>query len=356
MQPVNLLDYEQAAREVLPQAAFDFIAGAAEDELTLRANRAAFARIKLVPRVLVDVSSVDLSTEVIGQRISWPVLLAPVATQRIAHPDGELATARAAAARNTVMVLSSFSTYSIEDVAAAAAGPRWFQLYFQEDRALTRELVQRAEAAGYQAVCLTVDVPQLGNRERDLRNRLLFPADILPANFARNLDVTPYEALDPALASQVAGLVYPALSWADIDWLRSITRLPLLLKGILSAEDARLAVEHGVDGIVVSNHGGRQLDGVPASIEALPEVAEAVAGRAGVLLDSGVRRGTDVLKALALGARAVLLGRPFMWGLAVDGERGVGRVLHLLRAELELAMRLAGLTSVTQVTGALVRR
>ena len=281
MRPVNVCDFEQLAREKLPPAAYDFIAGGAGDEVTLAANRTALERIRLRPHVLVDVSNVSLETEVLGQRLSWPVLLAPVATQRLAHEEGELATARAAAARDTVMVLSSFSTCSLEEVAEAAPGaPRWFQLYFQSDQQRTKRLVQRAEAAGYSAICVTVDVPELGMRERDLRNELRFPPGLVPRNFIAEADVTPYQATDPATASQNAGLLNPSLTWPDIDWLQSVTSLPVLLKGVLTAKDASLAVEHGVRGIIVSNHGGRQLDGVPAAIEALPEVVAAVgAGR-----------------------------------------------------------------------------
>ncbi len=351
---VNVFDYEQMAREKLPQASYDFVAGGAGDEFTLTDNRAAFARIHLRPRALVDVSTVDLATDVLGQPLEWPVLLAPVATQRLVHGEGEVAVARAAALSRTVMVLSSFSTCTIEEVAEAADGPKWFQLYFQMDKEVTRRLVQRAEAKGYRAICVTVDVPELGLRERDLRNELQFPPGLVPVNFIAAADVTPYQAMDPATASQTAGLLNPALTWVDIDWLRSVTSLPVLLKGVLRAEDALLAIEHGVHGIIVSNHGGRQLDGVPAAIEALPEIVEAVAGRVEVLMDSGIRRGTDILKALALGAKAVLIGRPYIWGLAVNGEDGVRAVIEMLRSELKLAMTLAGCPSVSQVDRGLV--
>ena len=356
MQPVNLLEYEPLAREKLPEGSWGFIAGAAEDEVTLRGNRAAFQRLQLRPRVLVDVSKIDPSTSVLGQRVEFPVLLAPVAVQRLAHPDGELASARAAAAAGTVFVLSTSASCSIEDVAAAADGPRWFQLYFNRDRAVTRRLVERAEAHGYSVLCLTVDLPWLGRRERDIRNALQFPPDVMMANFAGEEARGLLPIVTGATLDASAGPSDPSLTWKDVDWLRSLTKMRLVIKGILTAEDAVLAVEHGAEAIIVSNHGGRQLDGVPAAIEALPEVVEAAAGRAEVLLDGGVRRGTDVLKALALGAGAVLIGRPYIWGLTVAGEEGVRRVLSILRFELELAMALAGCPAVADIGRGLVRR
>ena len=343
MEPLNLREYEPLARQKLPKEAYDFIAGGTEDEVTVAENAAAFRRVQLRPRVLIDVANVDTSTPVLGQRVAFPVLLAPVGGQRLAHPDGELASARAAAATGTVFVLSTTATCSIEDVAAAADGPKWFQLYLWGGRPVGERLVKRAEAAGYSAVCLTVDSPRLSKRERDLRNGPEFFAQWLPKNLVGEMDL------------RNAGH-NPSVTWDDVDWLRSITSLRVVLKGIVTAEDARIAIEHGVDGIVVSNHGGRQLDGAIATLDALPEVVEAAAGRCEVLLDGGVRRGTDVLKALALGARAVRIGRPFMWGLAVDGEAGVARVLELLRSELELSMALAGCPTVGAIDRSLVRR
>ena len=348
---VNIFDYEQLARRKLPQPVFDFIAGGAEDEITLRLNREAFERIRLRPRVLVDVSRVDLTTTVLGQRLELPVLLAPVALQRLAHPDGELASARAAAAAGTAFALSTMASATIEEAAAAATGHKWFQLYVHPDRDVTKRLVQRAEAAGYAAICVTADVPFLGRRERDLRNELEFPPDVTHVNYLGEVEAPPM-SMEPGqsvLAASAGLLIDPALTWSEIDWLRSVTSLPLLVKGIMTAEDARLAVEHGVAAIVVSNHGGRQLDGAPATIEVLPEVVEAVQGRCEVLLDGGIRRGTDILKALALGASAVLIGRAYIWGLAAAGEEGVTRVLALLRNELELAMALCGRRSVQEI-------
>jgi len=354
MQPINLLEYEPLAREKLSESAYGFIAGAAEDEVSLRENRAAFQRLRLRPRVLVDVSKIDPSTTVLGQRIEFPVLLAPVAVQRLAHPDGELASARAAAAAGTIMALSTSASCSIEEVAAAAEGPRWFQLYFNRDREVTRRLVERAEAHGYSALCLTVDLPWLGRREADIRNRLQFPPDVTMANFTGEAARGLLPVVTGATLDASAGPSDPSLTWKDVDWLRSLTKMRLVIKGILTAEDTALALEHGAEAIVVSNHGGRQLDGVPAGIEVLPEVVDAAGGRAEVLVDGGVRRGTDILKALALGARAVLIGRPYIWGLAVAGEEGVKRVLSILRFELELAMALAGCPAVADIGRGLV--
>ncbi|HLA17959.1 MAG TPA: alpha-hydroxy acid oxidase [Dehalococcoidia bacterium] len=356
MEPVNLLEYEPLARQKLPEGSYGFIAGAAEDEVTLRENRAAFQRLRLRPRVLVDVSKIDPSTTVLGQRIEFPVLLAPVAVQRLAHPDGELASARAAAAAGTIMALSTSASCSIEEVARAAEVPRWFQLYFNRDREVTKRLVERAESHGYSALCLTVDLPWLGRREADIRNRLQFPPEVTMANFTGDEARGLLPVVTGATLDASAGPSDPSLTWKDVDWLRSLTKMRLVIKGILTAGDAALALEHGAEAIVVSNHGGRQLDGVPSGIEALTEVVEAVAGRAEVLVDGGVRRGTDVLKALALGARAVLIGRPYIWGLAVAGEEGVKRVLSILRFELELAMALAGCPAVADIGLGLIAR
>jgi 4-hydroxymandelate oxidase len=348
---VTVDDFEERARSLLPQAVYDYYAGGAGDEWTLRENRAAFERIALRPRVLVDVSTVDLSTVVVGQRVSMPILAAPTALHRMAHADGEVATARACTEAGTAMTLSTLASSTIEDV-ASAGGARWFQLYVMEDRELTAELVKRAYAAGYSALVVTVDVPVLGIRDRDERNGFALPEGVEFANLAAR---SPAETEGSELFDFVLHRHDRSLEWDDLAWVRSLAPLPLVLKGIVTAEDARLAVEAGVDGIVVSNHGGRQLDGTVPSVEALPEVADAVAGRCEVLLDGGVRRGTDVLKALALGARAVLVGRPLLWGLAVEGPAGVKRVLELLRRELEIAMALAGSQSIRAITPALVQ-
>jgi isopentenyl diphosphate isomerase/L-lactate dehydrogenase-like FMN-dependent dehydrogenase len=323
---LNVMDYERAAEARLDPAAFGYFAGGANDEWTLRENRAAFSRWVLRPRMLVDVSQRTTATTVLGTHVSMPLLVAPMAFQRNAHPDGEAAMARGAAAAGTIMCLPTLTATSIEDAAAAAPeGVRWFQLYWGPERAKVQDLVERAEAADYRAIVLTVDLPEVGRRERDLR--------------------TGFE-------SQLTDVVDNSLTWQDLAWLRDRSSLPLVVKGVLTAEDALLAVEAGVEGIVVSNHGGRQLDGVAASLDALPEVVEAVGDRAEVLLDGGVRRGTDVVKALALGAKVVLAGRAPLWGLAVGGAEGVQRVLELLHEEIALALALCGCASPSEVTRA----
>jgi len=349
---LNVLDYEELARKKLSQPFFDYIAGGADDEVTLRRNREAFERIELKPRALVDVSVIALSTNDLGQRVEMPVLLAPVAVQRLAHPEGELATARAAATAGTIMTLSTMASASIEEVAAASDGPKWFQLYVHRDREVSKRMVQRSEVAGYKAICLTVDVPRLGRRERDFRNRLEYPPGVAHRNYIGEVELPPLEvgAGESELSASADVLIDPSLTWDAIDWLRSFTSLPIILKGIMTADDARLALDHAASAIVVSNHGGRQLDGAPATIAVLPEVVAAIEGRCEVLLDSGIRRGTDVLKALALGANAVLVGRAYIWGLAVSGEAGVTQVLSMLRNELELAMALCGCRSVAEVS------
>jgi len=358
MEPVNLFELEALAREKLPRKFFDYYASGAQDEVTLRENRAAFQRLTLAYRVLVDVSHRDPATTVLGERVSFPALVAPTAFQRLAHPDGELATVRAAGGEGTVMILSTLSNTSVEEVVAAASGPVWFQLYVYKDRKITEGLVRRAEAAGCRAIVLTADAPVIGRRERDIRNRFHLPpglsvANLLPEGYGELVKA----AGDSGLAAYVSALIDPALSWRDVDWLRSLTGLPLVIKGIVRPDDALRAAEAGAAAVVVSNHGGRQLDTAPATIDVLPEVAEALAGHpVEIFMDGGVRRGTDILKALALGARAVLVGRPILWGLATGGEAGAASVLRLLRNELDLAMALAGAPTVADITRDLVRR
>jgi len=336
----------RAARRALPRAAWDYFRAGADGEVTLAANRRAFARWPLYPRVLVDVARCDPGLELLGARLAFPILIAPMAYQKLAHPDGELATARAAAGLGTVMVVSTLATVALEEVAAAAPGPRWFQLYVHRDRGLTRELVARARAAGYGALVLTVDAPVLGRRLADVRNGFALPPGLAMANLAGS--GTEGDHFGDAARHD------PSLNWRDLDWLRGIAGVPLLVKGIVRADDAARAVAAGVAGVIVSNHGGRQLDGTVAALDALPGVVAAVGGSVPVLVDGGVRWGTDVLKALALGAAAVLVGRPVLWGLAVDGEAGVARVLTLLRDELVRAMALAGCPELAAVTRDLV--
>ena len=336
MEPVfEVADYEALARERLPKEAFDFVAGGGGSEWTLTRNVRAFDRIAIRPRVLRGLTRADTATEVLGTPVSMPVLIGPWAYQGLVHRDAEPATARAAARAGTLMVVATPAERSLEAIAAAAPdAPRWWQLYVFDDRPFTEEMLHRAVQAGYRAIVFTVDLPVLGTRLRDRRNALVLPDVVRPS---RDF----YEA---------------RITWDDLGWIREHAPLPLLVKGILTAEDARLAVDAGADGIVVSNHGGRQLDGVLASIDALPEIVDAVGRRIPVLLDSGIRRGTDVFKALAIGAGAVLIGRAAAWGLAVDGEDGVHRVLEMLREELETAMVLAGSATVADVAPPMVTR
>jgi 4-hydroxymandelate oxidase len=335
MKHISLFDVESAARAALPGPAWDYYASGAEDEVTLRGNRAAFERISLHYRVLV----------------------APTAFHRMTHPDSELATARAASAIGTTMILSTLSTTAVEDVATVSESPLWFQLYVYKDRGATRSLVERVESAGCRALVLTVDAPVLGRRERDMRNQFQLPEGLRVENLtAAGLGELPAPAGESGLAAYFATLLDAGLTWRDLEWLRSITKLPVLVKGIVRPDDAARAVDHGAAAVIVSNHGGRQLDTSPATIDVLEPIVRAVAGRAEVLLDGGVRRGTDVLKALALGARAVLVGRPILWGLAVGGEAGVREVLEILRTEIDRDLALLGCASVADVTRDLVDR
>jgi isopentenyl diphosphate isomerase/L-lactate dehydrogenase-like FMN-dependent dehydrogenase len=341
---VNLEGFEPIAREKMDPAGYNYYVGGAADEVTLRENIAAFRRRKLRPRVLVDVSSIDTSTELLGQRVTLPVGLAPTGLNGLAHPEGEAAAARAARQAGVLFCISTLSSSSLEE-AAAAGGPRWFQLYVNEDRALTEGIVKRAHDAGYSALVLTVDLPVVGYRERELSAPITF-SDHRAGNFddlLKGADDLPHV---------FTTLFDQTLSWRDIEWVRGIWDGPLVIKGILTAEDATLAVEHGAEAIVVSNHGGRQLDRAPASIDALEEVVDAVAGRAEVYLDGGVRRGPDVMVALALGAKAVFIGRPYLFALAAAGEAGVARCLQLLSAEIENAMALLGVRSTAEITRA----
>jgi 4-hydroxymandelate oxidase len=352
--PLNLYEYEAAARALLPPMVVDFVAGGSGDEVTVRANRAAFARWRLLPRVLRGVREVSTATTVLGQEVKLPVLIAPSALHRLCHDEGERATARAAKAAGTIYVMSTPPSIALEEV-APEAGPWWFQLYVFADRGRTRDLVARAAAAGASALVLTVDMPAFGRREADERNRFALPDGVAMVHLAAAAPVRDAGVVDgSAVAGAANAALDPTLSWEDLDWLAPLSPLPILLKGILHPEDAARAVDFGARAILVSNHGGRQLDSAVSALDALPAVVEAVAGRVEVLVDGGVRRGTDVVKALALGARAVLLGRPIQWGLAVSGEAGVRHVLELLRAELALDLRLCGLASPGDVDRSLL--
>ena len=336
----TLQDFEDEARRKLPRAHYDYVAGGAQDEVTLRANRAAFQGIMLRPRVLRGGFRGDLATELLGVTLDMPVLIAPTAFHRLAHPDGECATARAARDAKLLMIISMASTTPVEEI-TAAAGPEvgrfWFQLYIQPDRGFTADLVRRAEAAGCGGLVVTVDSPVFGRHERDLRNGFLDLPEGLHCAHMRTSETERSRRIE----------FKPDLDWGDIDWLRSVTRLPLILKGVTHPEDARLAVAHGVRALIVSNHGGRQLDTTAPSLALLPGVARAVKGDIPIIFDGGIRRGTDVLKALALGADAVGVGRPVLWGLAAAGQDGVSVVLQLLRAELVEALLLCGCGSLS---------
>lgn len=344
---MDIPDYCRLAEATMPAMAWDYVSGGAADELTLRWNREAYERIRLRPRNLVDVSHIDTRVTLFGREMPFPILLAPAAYQRLVHPDGELATVRGAGAAGATLVVSSFATTTVEEVAAAATHPLWFQLYVQPDRGFTRDLVGRAEAAGCQALVVTADTPVLGPRYREIRGNFALPAGMERANLRGISNAG--AAGRPTEANIYSAMLDPKLSWKDVDWLRSLTRVPVLLKGVMNAEDAGRAVDAGVSGLIVSNHGGRNLDTVPATIDALPEVVAKVAGRIPVLVDGGIRRGTDVLKAFAVGASAVLVGRPYLYGLAVGGAEGVAHVVTILRRELEMAMALTGRTTLAAI-------
>jgi isopentenyl diphosphate isomerase/L-lactate dehydrogenase-like FMN-dependent dehydrogenase len=371
-------DLRRLARRRLPRAIFDFVEGGAGDERTVAQNCAAFERLLFQPRVLVDVSKREQATVVLGERVATPVLVSPTGMAGLCWPKGEVAAARAAQDVGTIYTLSTHSSCTIEEVAAGAPGPLWFQLYVWQNRDLTRSFVERARAAGYRALVLTVDVPVISRRERDLRNGFTVPPRITVRNALDTLRRVGWMRrvlLGPRLTlANLVGMpgaprvdivtlagvanrqVDPSIAWADLAWFRSLWSGPLLLKGVLTVADARKAAEHGVDGVVVSNHGGRQLDGTPASVEALPAIADAVGGRMEVLLDGGVRRGADVVRALALGARAVMVGRPYLYGLGAGGSAGVRRALDILQNEVDHTLALTGVPRVGDLDRTVVRR
>jgi 4-hydroxymandelate oxidase len=351
---VTLNDYDPCARAVLPHMVYEYIAGGAGDEITLRANRESFDRIRLRPRVLVDVSSIDTRITLFGHELASPVLLAPCAYMKLIHPDGEREAVRGAGAAGVSLVASTAASTSFEEMAEVATTPIWFQLYTSSDRGFTRALLERVQAAGCAVLCVTVDAPVRGLRDRDSRCSFHLPPGIERPNFR---DLSPQARTGNARAEGRA--IYspnldPRITWKEMEWIKSFVKIPVLIKGVLAAEDAARAVESGMDGVIVSNHGARTIDTVPASMEALPECVEAVAGRVPVLVDSGVRRGTDVLKAIAMGASAVLIGRPFLYGLALEGAEGVRKVVETLQRETEMALATCGRTSIAQIDRSLI--
>jgi L-lactate dehydrogenase (cytochrome) len=361
---LNIDELREKARRRLPTAVFDFIDGAAEDEVTLRHNREAFGKYALVPRVGIDVSAIELATTVLGQPLAVPLLLAPTGLCGMATSRGEIPTARAAKEAGILCAVSCLSSVTLEEVAREAPGDHWFQLYVWKDRKRTQELVERAALNGYRVLVVTLDVPVLGQRERDVRNGATIPPRVTVRNaldtlrrprwmwaifrgprvtFANVAAADPSVGLSPfALSPFVNDLFDPTVTWKDLLWMRRIWKGPIAVKGVMSAADARLAVEHGADAVIVSNHGGRQLDGAPGSLEPLPEIVEAVGSRTEIVLDGGIRRGTDMAKALALGARACMIGRPYLYGLAAAGQAGVLDAIRILVTELRRAMALIG--------------
>ncbi len=346
---VNLFDFEPLARSRMSPMVWEYISGGAGDEVSLRWNRESFDRIRLRPQILVDVSRLDTRIKLFGRELPHPILLAPAAYQRMIHAEGELATAKGAGAASATMVISTMATASVEEIAAATTRSPWFQLYVQPDRTFTRDLVQRAEAAGCQALVVTVDTPVVGLRNREMRIKFALPPGMDRPNLRGLKSVAATTSHLPPEDQIYSAVLDPKLTWKEIEWLRSLAGAPVLLKGVLNPDDAERAVQAGVSGIIVSNHGARNLDTLPATIEALPEVVAKVAGRIPVLMDGGIRRGTDVLKALALGADAVLIGRPYLYGLAAAGAEGVARVVNILRREFEMAMALTGRTSIAGI-------
>ncbi len=352
---MNVSDYAATARGKIEKKAFDYYEGGALDEHTLRENTEGWTRLKLYYRVLAGVAPRDLTTTVLGQPVSMPILVAPTAFHKLACKAGEIATARAAKAAQTLFILSSLSNTAMESVFAEAGNPRWFQLYIYKDRAITRELVRRAEAAGAEAIVLTVDAPGLGTRERDMRSSFRLPDGLTVENLCPLGKGEMPEVEGSGLAAYVRENFKENLGFDDLDWLCQSTHLPVVVKGVCRGDDARRAAEHGAKAVVVSNHGGRQLDTAPATCEVLPHVVEAAGDLCEIYVDGGIRRGSDVLKAIALGARAVLVGRPVLWGLCVNGEEGARRVLEILRRELDEAMLLCGCANLGEIDSSLLR-
>jgi 4-hydroxymandelate oxidase len=355
MNILNLLEFESAARAHLEPSAFDYFVSGADDEVTLAENRSAFSRLKLHYRVLTGIKERALETEILGQKLNLPVIVAPMAFQRLAHNDGEVAMARAIADAGSLMTMSTMATSSMEEIQRESPATKlWYQVYLFKDRGANLEMIQRAERAGAKALVLTVDTPMLGKRERDIRNRFEPPTHLGLGNLLAGLDAVPEDAAGSKLAAHAKMHWKLEIGWDDLSWLCSVSRLPVVIKGVCHHADAKLALEHGVAGIWVSNHGGRQLDTSPATIDVLPRIADAVGGAVPVILDGGVRRGTDVIKALALGATCVAVGRPMMWALAVGGQVGVAHAFDLLRAEIDAALCLSGYADVNKLPRSLL--
>lgn len=346
---ISISDFHRKAKETLPQMFYDYYASGAHDEITLADNSEAYNRIRLRYRVMVDVSKRDMSVDILGKKASMPILVAPTAFHGLASPEAEIATVKAANAAKTLMILSTLSNTTLEDVKKEASVPLFFQLYVYKDRSATEELVKRAEHAGYEAIVVTVDAPILGTRERDVHNDFRLPEELTIKNMTAAQLEKMSEETGSGLGNYFASSIDPSLSWKDIEWLKSVTKLPVIVKGVVHPEDAKIALKSGASGVVVSNHGGRQLDTSPATIDALPDVAESMDGKGTLLVDGGIRRGTDVFKALALGADAVLIGRPILWGLAAEGKNGANQVLEILRAEFDKAMMLCGFRSTEEI-------
>ncbi len=346
---INIFDYEKAAYHFMPDGLYDFVSGGALDEMTLRNNHEAFNRLKIQYRVLQSATQPSLTTTILDKTIDLPIILAPTGSQKLTHPEGELAVRRAADQANTIMTVATTSTYSMEAICNAGSSPIWFQLYLFKDNGLNEEIVARAETSGFQAIALTVDAPVFGKRERDIRNSYTLP----PGLEYENLPMAG-ESGGRDVSSFMNENWKRSIGWSDVEWLAKRTKLPVFVKGISHPRDAHLSIEHGANGIWVSNHGGRQLDSAPATIEVLPTIARMVAQRVPIILDGGIRRGLDVLKALALGATAVAIGRPMLWGLAVAGQKGVNQILTILKEELENGMTLCGISSIQDITKELI--
>ena len=345
--PVNIFEYEKLAESTLDKEEYDFIAGGATDEITIRRTRAVFDSIMIRPRMSVDVSKRNLSTTVLNHKISLPVMLDPAGNHSAAHPDGEIATAKAASTANTLMILSSHASRTMEDVASVATGPLWFQQYFFSDRGLTTEMAARAEEAGYSAICITLDAKISPKRERNIRNNYVGPASPNYSDLDLGTHSWKFAADAPAGPMDIRSV---SADWSELEWFSSSTNLPVIVKGIMHGDDGRIAAENGAKAIIISNHGGRYLDTTPATIEVLPEISSAVDGKAEVYLDGGIRRGTDIYKAIGLGAKAVLIGRPLFWGLAVAGQSGLSSVLEILRDELDATMGMCGCPDISSIT------